>query len=66
MRWGYREATDIPPNETIVGFPIEFLLAIIEHLEYLDRTAIPRSREKRALAALKKQGAKAHSGCTTV
>jgi uncharacterized protein (DUF169 family) len=53
--YGCRDATDIEPGETILGFPADFLPAIVEHLEYLEQKALPRSREKHALAALKKQ-----------
>lgn len=50
--YGCREATDIGPNETVVGFPILFLTPIVEQLEFLNQKAIPVSRSKRALTAL--------------
>jgi len=50
--YGCREATDIGPNETIVGFPASFLPPMVEHLEFLHEKAMPVSRSKRALAAL--------------
>jgi len=53
--YGCRDASDIGPNETVVGFPASFLPAICEHLEYLNKKAIPISRSKRALASLKKR-----------
>lgn len=52
--YGCREATDIGPNETVVGFPISFLPLIVEQLEFLNQKAIPVSRSKRALQALQK------------
>ncbi|MCP9439820.1 MAG: DUF169 domain-containing protein [Nitrospira sp.] len=52
--YGCREATDIGPNETVVGFPISFLPPIVEQLEFLNQKAIPVSRSKRALKALQK------------
>ncbi|MEX2490592.1 MAG: DUF169 domain-containing protein [Nitrospirales bacterium] len=52
--YGCREATDIGPNETVVGFPISFLSPIVEQLEFLNQKAIPVSRSKRALKALQK------------
>ncbi|MBI4524145.1 MAG: DUF169 domain-containing protein [Deltaproteobacteria bacterium] len=50
--YGCREATDIGPNETVVGFPVSFLEAIVKHLEFLHEKAMPISGSKRALAAL--------------
>ena len=50
--YGCREATDIGPNETVVGFPVSFLEVIVRHLEFLHEKAMPVSRSKRALAAL--------------
>lgn len=64
--YGCREATDISPHETVVGFPAAFLPAIVEHLEYLNQKAIPRSREKHALAALERQLERSKEGCTTI
>ncbi len=59
--YGCRDATDIGPNETVVGFPAEFLPAIVEHLEYLNKRALPHSREKHAFLALKKAIVDEHS-----
>ncbi|MFA5268919.1 MAG: DUF169 domain-containing protein [Methanoregula sp.] len=53
--YGCRDATDIGHNETVVGFPVSFLPAIVEHLEHLNKKALPQSRGKHALAALKRQ-----------
>jgi uncharacterized protein (DUF169 family) len=50
--YGCREATDIGPNETVVGFPVSFLPPIVAQLEVLSKKAMPASRSKRALAAL--------------
>ena len=52
--YGCREATDLGPNETVLGFPITFLPPIVEQLEFLNQKAIPVSRSKRALKALQK------------
>ena len=52
--YGCREATDIGPNETVLGFPVTFLPPIVEQLEFLNQKAIPVSRSKRALKALQK------------
>lgn len=59
--YGCRDATDIGPNETEVGFPVSFLPAIVEHLEYLNRRALPHSRQKLAFSALKKASIDEHS-----
>ena len=53
--YGCRDATDIGPNETVLGFPAEMLPAIHEHLEYLAEKAMPVSRSKRAFAAIEKR-----------
>lgn len=50
--YGCRDATDLGENEAILGFPGSLLPKIIEHLEYLNKKAIPRSRSKRALSLL--------------
>jgi hypothetical protein len=36
-----------------MGFPAKMLPAIAEHLEFLNKNAIPNSRSKKALKALK-------------
>jgi uncharacterized protein (DUF169 family) len=50
--YGCRDATDIGANETVVGFPGSMLPGIVEHLEFLEKKAIPTSRSKKALRAL--------------
>jgi uncharacterized protein (DUF169 family) len=53
--YGCRDATDIGPNETVLGFPGDLLPAISEHLDFLAQKAIPTSRSKRAWAAIEKR-----------
>lgn len=55
--YGCRDATDIEPNETVVGFPFKFFSAIAENIEFLSQKAIPNSRSKNALALLKRKEA---------
>ncbi|MGC8803699.1 MAG: DUF169 domain-containing protein [Bacteroidales bacterium] len=55
--YGCRDATDICPNETVLGFPFKDFGSIAENLEFLNQKAIPNSREKNALAMLKRKGA---------
>jgi uncharacterized protein (DUF169 family) len=50
--YGCRDATDIGNNETVLGFPLTMLSAVMEHLEYLNKKAIPNSRSKNAWAGL--------------
>lgn len=52
--YGCRDATDLGESETAMGFPAEMLPAIVKHLEYLDKKAIPASRSKNAFNALMK------------
>ena len=54
--YGCREATDIEPGETVVGFPGEMLPALAEEIERLAERAIPRSRAKQPYAALAGRG----------
>jgi len=62
--YGCRDATDIGPNETVLGFPVEMLSPIMEHLEFLSRKAIPASRSKKALADIRKEDSRCESaGC---
>jgi uncharacterized protein (DUF169 family) len=49
--YGCRDATDIAPGETILGFPTADLPAIVRHLDYLAKKALPHSRGKHALKA---------------
>jgi uncharacterized protein (DUF169 family) len=50
--YGCRDATDISPNETVMGLPASVLPAIVDNLEHLSEKAIPASRSKGALANL--------------
>jgi len=49
--YGCRDATDIGPHETVLGFPVSVLDKIIAHLHCLAKKAIPASRGKNALSA---------------
>jgi uncharacterized protein (DUF169 family) len=51
--YGYHDATDIGPNETILGFPGAKLAAIVKHRDSLSRKAILAARTKHALLTLK-------------
>jgi len=42
-------------GEAVLGFPASYLPDIIQHLEYLNKKALPHSRGKHAFAALKKE-----------
>jgi uncharacterized protein (DUF169 family) len=53
--YGCRDATDIGPNETVLGFPATMFEVIVRHLEFLGSKAIPTSRSKRAFAGLEKR-----------
>ena len=55
--YGCRDATDIKPNETVLGFPFKDFNAIVQNLEFLNQKAIPNSRGKNALAILKRKEA---------
>ena len=44
--YGCREATDLAPGETVLGFPGEALESLVAALEALDEKAIARSRAK--------------------
>lgn len=52
--YGCRDATDLTEKEAVIGFPGSYLSPIMEHLTYLSKKAIPRSRDKGALKTLKK------------
>ncbi|MEO0086256.1 MAG: DUF169 domain-containing protein [candidate division WOR-3 bacterium] len=54
--YGCREATDIGPNEAVLGFPGDRLQAIVEALSFLAEKAIPRSRAKTAFSGLAPTG----------
>ena len=55
--YGCRDATDICPNETVLGFPFKDFLPIAESIAFLNQKAIPNSRSKNALAMLKRKEA---------
>lgn len=55
--YGCRDATDICPNETVLGFPYKDFRDIVKSLEFLSQKAIPNSRGKNALAMLKRKEA---------
>lgn len=50
--YGCREATDLTPGETVLGFPGALLNPLLGALEMLQAKAIPRSRAKLAHACL--------------
>ena len=52
--YGCRDATDIGPDESVLGFPASVLPAVVEHLRFLSGKAIPNSRQKQAFSALRK------------
>lgn len=53
--YGCRDATDMGPGEAVMGFSASYLPDIVEHLEFLNKKALPHSRGKHAFAALKKE-----------
>ncbi|MCU0462323.1 MAG: DUF169 domain-containing protein [Bacteroidales bacterium] len=55
--YGCRDATDIGPNETVLGFPFKDFEPIVKSLEFLNHKAIPNSRGKNALAILRRKQA---------
>ena len=55
--YGCRDATDICPNETVLGFPFSDFRAIVQSIEFLSQKAIPNSRGKNALAMFKRKEA---------
>lgn len=55
--YGCRDATDIEPNETVLGFPFSDFKEIAENIEFLSQKAIPNSRGKNAFAMLKRKEA---------
>jgi hypothetical protein len=60
--YGCREATDLGPDETVLGFPAAHLDALVEALERLRANAIPRSRAKKPYEAFVRARA---SACQT-
>ena len=55
--YGCRDATDIGPDESVLGFPYSDFDGVVEYIEYLSMKAIPNSRNKNAYTILKKRGA---------
>ena len=55
--YGCRDATDIGPDESVLGFPYSDFDKIVEYIEYLSMKAIPNSRNKNAYTMLKKRSA---------
>lgn len=55
--YGCRDATDIEPGETVLGFPFKDFSEIAESILFLSNKAIPNSRGKNALATLKRKEA---------
>jgi uncharacterized protein (DUF169 family) len=55
--YGCRDATDIKGSEAVLGFPMEMLPAIVEHLAFLRQKAIPASRAKGAFSELERRSA---------
>jgi len=53
--YGCRDATDIGPNEAVMGFPFAEFEGIAAALEFLSEKAIPNSRSKNAFAVLKRK-----------
>ncbi len=53
--YGCRDATDILPGESVLGFPLEMLPMIVEELLRLSKKAIPASRSKLAYAQIQKK-----------
>lgn len=50
--YGCREATDLGPTETVVGFPTAVFGKIVEHVAFLGQKAIPNSRAKKFYRSL--------------
>lgn len=55
--YGCRDATDIGPDESVLGFPFSDFEKIAEYIEYLAEKAIPNSRSKNAFTILKRKNA---------
>jgi uncharacterized protein (DUF169 family) len=51
--YGCRNATDIPTDHMLAGFPGDQLEGILEALEHIKEKTMPRSREKKAYTKLK-------------
>ena len=57
--YGCRDATDIGPEEAVLGLPSHILPGMVDHLKFMADKAIPNSRKKGAFESLKRA---AHSG----
>jgi uncharacterized protein (DUF169 family) len=55
--YGCRDATDILPGESVLGFPGDMLSSIVDELKRLSKKAMPASRGKRAYAQILKESA---------
>ena len=55
--YGCREATDLAPSETVLGFPGRLIEPLLEALKHLRQRAIPRSRAKLAHQCLETERA---------
>lgn len=55
--YGCREATDLGPQESVLGFPGSFLDPLVAELERLAEKAIPRSRAKQVYRNLAERNA---------
>lgn len=55
--YGCRDATDITPEETVLGFPFSDFNKINEYIHYLSQKAIANSRNKNAYLMLQKKRA---------
>ena len=53
--YGCREATDLAPEEAVIGFPAAALNAVVNNLSFLREKAIPKSRVKGVFEGLRKR-----------
>ena len=60
--YGCREATDLEPQEAMLGFPGSFLEALVAELERLAEKALPRSRGKQVYRNLAERSAATAEG----
>jgi hypothetical protein len=63
--YGCREATDMDPVESVLGFPGAALGALVAALERLNEKAVGRSRAKAALHGLDRRASFQHRESTT-
>lgn len=57
LSFGCYDATDIGPDESVLGFPYRDFDAVDEYIEYLSIKAMPNLRGKNAYTILKKKSA---------